>query len=275
MSALFCLGQRHWPLLGLFLLLLGSSIDVTRAKRIHHKFAAFGNRIVGGQLAEEGVAPYQVSIQTLWKTHICGGVILNTRWILTAGHCANGFGVEVLQIIVGTNERLKPGQIVYPDEAIVHSMYDIPAFYANDIGLFHLKDDIVFNERTQPVQLSTEYPPVGATVILTGWGARGLNWAPEELLQTINLTVIDHGDCRRIWEDTDSVDIGHLCTFTRAGEGACNGDSGGPIMWENKLVGLVNWGAPCAVGKPDMQANTVYYLDWIRSQISGCKQRVN
>ncbi|XP_062124238.1 LOW QUALITY PROTEIN: chymotrypsin-1 [Drosophila sulfurigaster albostrigata] len=273
------LSTSHWmrifTCLLLLLLILGCSIDVTVGKRMPHKFATYGNRIVGGQDAEEGAAPYQVSIQTAWRTNICGGVILDDRWILTAGHCALDFNLADLRIIVGTNERLVPGQILFPDEAIVHSCYDIPAIYTNDIGLFHLNDSIVFNERTQPVQLSREYPPAGATVTLTGWGAPELNWPAMEKLQTINLTVIDHADCKALWDGTDSVDIGHICTFTKEGEGSCNGDSGGPLMWENKLVGLVNWGAPCAVGKPDMHANTIYYTEWIRRTIAGCKQRVN
>ncbi|EDV90652.1 GH14251 [Drosophila grimshawi] len=154
-------------------------------------------------------------------------------------------------------------------------MYDIPAIYANDIGLLHLNESIVLNERTQIASLSTEHPPAGSTVILNGWGAPELNWPSVERLQTINLTVYDHAECKRAWDDTDSVDIGHLCTFNKRGEGVCNGDSGGPLMWEGKVVGLVNWGAPCAVGKPDMHANTIYYMDWIRRQIAGCNQRVN
>ncbi|KAH8310406.1 hypothetical protein KR044_001156, partial [Drosophila immigrans] len=225
-----------------------------------------GNRIVGGQDAEEGAAPYQVSIQTAWRSNICGGVILSRRWVVTAGHCALDFNLEDLRIVVGTNERLVPGQLLYPDQAIVHSMYDIPAVYANDIGLFHLNDSIVFNERTKPVELSTEYPPVGATVTLTGWGAPELNWPAMERLQTIDLTVMDHAACKAAWDGSDGVDVGHICTFTKAGEGSCNGDSGGPLMWQNKLVGVVNWGAPCAVGKPDMHANIVYYTEWIQWQ---------
>lgn len=254
-------------------LLLGSSIDVTRAKRIHHKYAPASNRIVGGQEAEEGAAPYQVSIQTTWRTNICGGAILSDRWIVTAGHCALDFSLEDLRIIVGTNERLVPGQILFPDQAIVHSMYDIPAMYANDIGLFHVNDSIVFNERTQIVELGTENPPTGANVTMTGWGSPELNWPPMERLQTINLTIIDHAECKAAWDGNEGVDIGHICTFTKEGEGACNGDSGGPVMWEGKLVGVVNWGAPCAVGKPDMHASTVYYRDWIRRTINGCKKR--
>ncbi|KAH8382443.1 hypothetical protein KR009_003531 [Drosophila setifemur] len=254
------------------LLLLGTSIDVTRGKRLAHKLT--DNRIVGGQEAEDGIAPYQVSIQTTWNTHICGGVILDDQWILTAGHCALDFNVADIKIIVGTNDRLSPGQVLYPDETLVHCLYDVPYLYHNDIGLIHVNESIIFNERTKVVELSSEQPPAGSTVTLTGWGAPEINWPTVEKLHTINLTVIDLEECRNHWDNHTGIGTGHICTYTKEGEGSCSGDSGGPLMWEGKLVGLVNWGRACGVGMPDMHANTVYYQDWIRRTRAGCKNRV-
>ncbi|XP_017118596.1 chymotrypsin-1 [Drosophila elegans] len=266
----------HLSLIWLLLLLLGISIDVTRGKRLDRgRKPRSDNRIVGGQQADDGVAPYQVSIQTTWKTHICSGVILDEEWILTAGHCALDFSIEDLRIIVGTNDRLQPGQTLFPDEALVHCLYDVPYVYNNDIALIHVNESIVFNDRTQIVELSREQPPAGSVVTLTGWGAPESSFPTVQHLQTINLTVIGHEDCRQRWDYHNGIDIGHICTFTRDGEGACSGDSGGPLMWEGKLVGLVNWGRACGVGMPDMYANTVYYQDWIRRTPTGCKNRVN
>ena len=50
-------------------------------------------RIVGGKDAEKGRHPWQMSIHwgnrlnNLPSRHVCGGSLLTSGWILTAGHC--------------------------------------------------------------------------------------------------------------------------------------------------------------------------------------------
>lgn len=51
-----------------------------------------GSRIIGGEVARSGQFPFAAAIYTTTVdgTYFCGGTLLNTQWILTAGQCVDG-----------------------------------------------------------------------------------------------------------------------------------------------------------------------------------------
>ena len=55
--------------------------------------AEFGKpdeRIVGGEAAERGQFPYQISFQSSGGSHFCGGAIYDETTVITASHCCDG-----------------------------------------------------------------------------------------------------------------------------------------------------------------------------------------
>uniref|UniRef100_A0A182PCT2 Apyrase n=1 Tax=Anopheles epiroticus TaxID=199890 RepID=A0A182PCT2_9DIPT len=222
-------------------------------------------RIVGGTDAAPGEAPYQVSLQGLFS-HMCGGTIIDRQWVLTAAHCAI-LPPKLVRVLVGTNDLRSGGQRYKVEKFYVHSRYNKPPFH-NDIALVKLKVPLQYNDFVQPIEYSELQLPVNASVKATGWGKVSTSGPVPRKLQTLDLRYVPYEECKRLLDDDPAVDMGHVCTLTKEGEGVCNGDSGGPLVHEGKLVGVANFAVPCAQGYPDGFASVSYYHDWIRTTIA-------
>ncbi|XP_058121727.1 chymotrypsin-1-like [Anopheles ziemanni] len=222
-------------------------------------------RVVGGADAEPGAAPFQVSLQT-GSGHSCGGAIVASKWVATAAHCVYGSKPSQVTVLAGTNLLDSGGQRYEVEAFFYHSRYNKPTFH-NDVALVKLKKAFEFNEFVQPIEYSEHELPDDATVTLTGWGLLTAWGQQPNKLQTIDLKYVNYEECK-LYNNSGDVDIGHVCTFTKLGEGTCSGDSGGPLVYKGKLVGLVNFGVPCAMGYPDAYARVSYYHDWLRTTMA-------
>lgn len=226
-------------------------------------------RIIGGTEAAEGSLPYQVSIQNTFGEHVCGGAIIAPQWILTAAHCSE-WPKQYLKVVTGTVSWKNADAEYLVEDMKVHCLHDKP-MYHNDIALIRLNKPIVYNNRTQPIKLATSNTlKEGDKLTLSGWGSVKVWGRTPDLLHTVQLTYMEHDKCLAEVKNSAWLGDGHICTDTSSGKGSCHGDSGGPLVDENNvLVGVVNWGEPCAVGRPDVFASVAYYHDWIRGVMAG------
>jgi len=89
------------------------------------KIANESSRILGGQNVAHGEIPYQASLQ-YWNTtfHFAGGVLLNTRWVLSTAKGVIGRAGNSINVVLGTN-RLDIPFVNRPSDTIrIHPFYD-------------------------------------------------------------------------------------------------------------------------------------------------------
>uniref|UniRef100_A0A1I8MFE3 Uncharacterized protein n=1 Tax=Musca domestica TaxID=7370 RepID=A0A1I8MFE3_MUSDO len=221
-------------------------------------------RIVGGTAASEGQFPYQVSLR--WGgAHVCGGSIVSASYIVTAAHCLTLGTAEqklpasLISIRAGSRFYDRGGQVVQAVETTVHPDYQD---FDNDIGLVKLSLPLEFNARVKAIPLASQEPPTGVPVVTSGWGRTSSNGTVVKLLRYNTLTALTSLDCsRRLPAIPESV----ICLAHSAGNGVCNGDSGGPAVYNNQLVGVTNYMVrTCGSTKPDAYASVAYFAEWIR-----------
>lgn len=80
--------------------------------------------------------------------------------------------------------------------------------------------------------------------------------------------VVSSEDCARIHTGIATVTEKHICGgVPEGGKGECNGDSGGPMVYNGMQVGVVSWSVkPCTrPDYPGVYTKVSRYVDWIES----------
>ncbi|KAJ8918089.1 hypothetical protein NQ315_011546 [Exocentrus adspersus] len=207
-------------------------------------------RIVGGSNATIADFPYQVSVQ-LMSSHTCGGAIISSTWVLTAGHCVEDVPIpSFLSVRVGSTYRGTGGQVYTIVKIISHPNYSSKTL---DYDIALLQSSVAIStSNAQPVPLPSPGtgPAAGSTAIVTGWGKLSEEGPLSSILQVVQLPVISQQSCRSAYTTSAITDRMFCAGYLGVGgKDACQGDSGGPVVVNGVLVGLVSWGDGCA--QPD------------------------
>jgi len=240
-------------------------------------------RIVGGVAALPGEFPFSVSLQWVLigvSTHVCGGVILNNIWVLSAAHCFTDTPTIGSLVILAGRHNLgatEPGQVSHAVDrarSVIHHGWGGGGVGPDDLVLIRLVLPITFTDRIRPARLPQSGVIPTGTGILSGWGSTGGSGS-SNILQKAILSKIENLVCRQAIFDLNLngnlVDDTNFCTGPLTGGlSACSGDSGSGMIQgasPNEVVtGIVSWGiTPCGTrGAPSGVFKQVsLYIGWI------------
>lgn len=185
-------------------------------------------RIVGGITAQPGQFPYQVSFRNSFNKHICGGSIVNKKWILTAASSIDESLPQNIQIVVGSNLLSNGGVHHNLKQIKLHPNFNNKTL-ANDVAVVEIVNEIVFNDLVQPITLLDTQVSIGQ-VVLSGWGRVSTNGnIPNDLMYLVT-EIFPQEECAlKITINNDT-----LCTFAGQDKGSCFGDTGSALVVPGK-----------------------------------------
>lgn len=237
-------------------------------------------RIVGGQNAEQGEFPWQISLHVKSHGHVCGASLISPKWLVTAAHCVQDEGSLKLsqpgswEVYLGLHEQRKtqdPVQKRNLKQVIPHPNYNKFTF-DNDIALMELDSPVTYSDFIKPICLPApqhEFPP-GQSVWITGWGATREGGSAAVVLQKALVRIINQAVCNELMggQITSRMFCAGVLT---GGVDACQGDSGGPLSSLSGsrmfLAGVVSWGDGCARrNKPGIYTTVTKYRGWIKEK---------
>ncbi|GJQ80450.1 hypothetical protein Trydic_g12348 [Trypoxylus dichotomus] len=211
-------------------------------------------RIFGGSDAADGAYPFMVSIRMFYNSHICGGTILNRRWILTAAHCVVGMNTSDIFAAVGTNTLDSRAIGRRFRKIVIHPKFNNTGYYSNDIAMILVTVPFKYNSRIAPVAINGGFPRSILNVTVIGWGRTTKYGLASNKLQEFSTQTISRPFCSEYYYGM--VTSKTICTMYREGNGICDGDSGGPLLQTGIKVQLaivgINSEEGCGLVLPDL-----------------------
>ena len=262
---------------------LASWTPGARASVVCGKQQQRSSKVVGGNDTFDGEFPWVVSVRRS-DHHHCGGVIVSSRWVLTAAHCVQSRVPSAFTVRIGEFDLQRPDSFShdYPVERIViHDDYSglvkssLSSINGADIALLRTRGLISLDhEHAWPVCLATAGAPAAQEAVVIGWGKRHeKSDVYSERLQKARVPIIENKICRSWFRmagrDMQIHDKIICAGFRDGGHDACHGDSGGPLLSKSddqwSVIGVVSTGIGCARPLlPGLYSRVSSYRDWIQ-----------
>jgi secreted trypsin-like serine protease len=259
---------------------LPSSAEATGASRTPPRESAHA-AVVGGQSAQLGSFPWMAYVLDFKGNTVgqCSGTVVAPNLVLTAGHCAEevqtgaldeASGYQVMTGNVDLAAAETERQVSGVTRVIVCGCFDRHTA-VGDVALLQLS-----TPTSAPAITLASSPRAGSAALLAGWGDTYSGQAtPVERLQWAPTVVQGPGSCES--EASPFLSESEICTLDPPARrtGACNGDSGGPLLVAEPAAtgGMVQIGVTshvydeCATTSPSVFTRADAISAWVRGWV--------
>lgn len=244
----------------------GDEFDLTASKTI---------RLAQGSPALDDQFPFAASL-AINGVHSCGGLVIQPRVILTAGHCVTNLSdgslkapesmqVQVGDVIRGEGKGYPVEQVVIPE------VFSVNDTFLGDIALLELSTTVDVEEA-----VLGEVSNNNTMLTAIGWGfTTEENVLSSSLLQTL-VGKIDTDSCDAFHENKGlgMRPVDHFCAQgINTAADTCRGDSGGPLLQGDfHVVGITSYGASDAkcgqLNSTGVYTSVGFWQPWINDTLS-------
>lgn len=226
-------------------------------------------RIANGTVVPEGSYRFSVALAMSGiptpdggrRNSACSGALVNTLWIITAGHCfRDADGVRVERPVADLTTATVGRAVLSGTNGEVRTIVAVRQLWSTDIAVAKLDHPVV---GIAPIALGRTAPTVDQQLRLTGYGSvTGSNPTPSGRLLTGQFTVSAVG----------ATTVGVKGYAPAPDTSACPYDSGAPYFVEDAdtpatLVSIESNGPTCPHAQEETTSRIDVAADWISNAI--------
>nr|XP_016926230.1 seminase [Drosophila suzukii] len=202
------------------------------------------SRIVGGVPVDIGNVPYLVNLRIAGR-FICGGSLVTPQHVVTAAHCVKGVGASRILVVAGVTKLTETGVRSGVDKVYTPKAYNTQTL-STDVAVLKLKAPIS-GPKVSTIELCNSTFKAGDMIKVSGWGQiTERNKAVSMQVRSVDVALIPRKTCMNQYKLRGTITNTMFCASVPGVKDACEGDSGGPAVYQGQLCGIVSWGVGCA-----------------------------